>query len=364
MKSIPSLDENVLGKLKTEARVLLAMACLVAAILFSMYGMTRAAGVTFTLWFDDMTGTLLAYLMLFVFSGLLWDGVLILVPLAFRSPLSRFFPAVLSSAPLHSFGWRKIGFLPLGVWPCAILMMTLYAVLATSNLARLYFKLIGGVTVWHDPLLWSIEGPILSRLTGGSANVLFWGVVYESLWAWMSIVFFVVVVFGRRHGLVLRFCVSMVMLFYIGRLLGVLIPVMGPAYYYPDFFGYLDGTPASVGIREVLDVYALAGLDIHHDSAWLLGSSAPTLPSLHVGIAAITSFWLAIVFRWTLLISVPWFTLNWVSTILLGQHYILDGLGGMVLAAGCVWGVNQGFGRLGKWRLTSQFFAGLENDRD
>lgn len=358
-----SLDDEIRDKLNTEFRVLLIMASLVAAILFSMYGMARAAGVPFTLWFDDMTGTLLAYLILLLVSGLLWDSALILAPVFFRPVLSRFFPATPSSTQLPSFGWRKAGFFPLGIWPCAMLMLTLYAVLATSNLARLYFKLIGSITVWHDPLLWSLEAPIISRLTGESVNVLFWGVIYESLWAWMSIVFFAVVVFGRQHGLILRFCVSLVMLFYLGRLLGILIPVMGPAYYYPDFFGYLNGTPASTGIRAVLDVYAMAGSDVNNDSAWLLGSSAPTLPSLHVGIAALTSFWLAAVFRWTLFISVPWFALNCVSTILLGQHYILDGLCGIVLAAGCVWGVNWGFSRLSKWNLTSRFFAGLEVNR-
>ena len=56
MKSMSSLDDEVRNKLNTEFRVLLITASLVAAILFSMYGIAMAVGVSFTLWFDDMTG--------------------------------------------------------------------------------------------------------------------------------------------------------------------------------------------------------------------------------------------------------------------------------------------------------------------
>ncbi len=92
---------------------------------------------------------------------------------------------------------------------------------------------------------------------------------------------FALIVIGRGSRIVLHYCVTMIVLFYVGRLLAVLTPVMGPAFHQPDVFAYLAG--------------------------------------------------------WTLWITVPWVALVWVSTVVLGWHYIADGAGGIALAAICVW---------------------------
>jgi membrane-associated phospholipid phosphatase len=34
----------------------------------------------------------------------------------------------------------------------------------------------------------------------------------------------------------------------------------------------------------------------------------------------------------TLWLTVPWFVLNWASTVFLGWHYAIDGLGGVAIA--------------------------------
>ena len=57
------------------------------------------------------------------------------------------------------------------------------------------------------------------------------------------------------------------------------------------------------------------------------------MPSLHIGLAAMATWVLACHTRWTLWFTAPWLCLIWLSTIMLGWHYILDGLGGVALAA-------------------------------
>src|SRR5690606_27982935 len=57
------------------------------------------------------------------------------------------------------------------------------------------------------------------------------------------------------------------------------------------------------------------------------------MPSLHVGLAWIAMVTLAREWRWTLWPTVPWFCLNWASTVFLGWHYALDGVGGIAVMA-------------------------------
>lgn len=56
------------------------------------------------------------------------------------------------------------------------------------------------------------------------------------------------------------------------------------------------------------------------------------MPSLHIGLTAITAWFLYPRFGWTGWISAFWLTLIWLSTVFLGWHYILDGLGGILVS--------------------------------
>jgi membrane-associated phospholipid phosphatase len=56
------------------------------------------------------------------------------------------------------------------------------------------------------------------------------------------------------------------------------------------------------------------------------------MPSLHVGITVMAAWFLARNVRGSLWFSVPWICLIWLSTIMLGWHYALDGIGGIVVA--------------------------------
>jgi hypothetical protein len=52
--------------------------------------------------------------------------------------------------------------------------------------------------------------------------------------------------------------VSLILLFYFGRWLGVLNPVMGPAFYRPEALGFLGGSATANAMREVAADMALA----------------------------------------------------------------------------------------------------------
>lgn len=60
------------------------------------------------------------------------------------------------------------------------------------------------------------------------------------------------------------------------------------------------------------------------------------MPSLHVGMVSLAAYWLGTTARRAFLIGIPWVLCVWTSTVVLGWHYALEGLGGILLAAACV----------------------------
>lgn len=68
----------------------------------------------------------------------------------------------------------------------------------------------------------------------------------------------------------------------------------------------------------------------------LLGGIS-AMPSLHIGMVTLTSYWLYTTRRWTLIATVPWVIMVWTSTVVLGWRYVVDGLGGLLLAIFSIW---------------------------
>ena len=58
--------------------------------------------------------------------------------------------------------------------------------------------------------------------------------------------------------------------------------------------------------------------------------------SLHVGINFLAAWFLSRHVKWALFPSVLAVLLVWISTVILGWHYVLDGLGGIILVFICV----------------------------
>jgi len=268
------------------------------------------------------------------FLGIVWDGSLIILGLIFESwkrwgPYGEDISITVDST-------RNVRFFTRGLSPLILILVTSFIIYGTGNITLISLKLIGSATEWRDPLFWAIEGPVLEWIAGFPINTSIWDKLYHSAWGIELFAAFVLVLIGRNTRVVLNYCVSMILLFYIGRFLGVLNPVMGPAFYKPELFSYLNGSITETVMQVVAEIMAIGPEASKERSGFLLGGVS-AMPSLHIGMVTLTSFWLAIEKRWTLFVTVPWVLLVWMSTIVLGWHYILDGAGGLMLAAVCVW---------------------------
>lgn len=287
------------------------------------------AGAPFAWWFRD-TPVLLGLLLGAVLAlGVAWDGLLLWAGVIGelvrrRRPAAVRWPTRAST--------RTLRFFPCGPLPIAILLLTGFAVIGTSNLTLISLHLLKTSQGWRDALLWSIEGSLLSRLQYASIDVAAWDRLYHGAWAIEVFAAFVLVLVARGPRIVLQYGASMIVVFYVGRVLGVFNPVMGPAFHRPEAFAYLHGSVSERAMTLVAQVLTSPTDQLIARGGILLGGVS-AMPSLHVAMVSLTAYWLAHAQRWTLLLTVPWVLAVWTSTVVLGWHYALDGAGGIVLAA-------------------------------
>ncbi|SFN18321.1 PAP2 superfamily protein [Formivibrio citricus] len=307
------------------------------------YLISQFVGAPFSLWFNDGHFVVVAAFFFLVFFGVIWDGALILLGVICENLQRRQMFSGIGRITVETV--RKFRFFTCGLTPLVLIVLTAFALLGTSNITLISLKLLGPVTSWRDPYLWEIEKDVLLWLTRLPINVTAWDTLYHGCWPIEFFAAFVLVLLGRGARLVLYYCVSMIVLFYIGRLLGVVNPVMGPAFFKPELFGYLDHSITRQAMQLVSSVMAQPPEQaIEHGGVLLGGVSA--MPSLHVAMVAVTSYWLAAAKRWTLVVTVPWVLLVWSATVVLGWHYILDGAGGIALGSVSVVATNALLRRL------------------
>lgn len=315
------------------ARSLLIIAMVYVASTIVTATLAAVIGSPFVLWFKDTPLLILGLSLSMLLAGIVWDGLLIFVGLvgesAWRLRQGRSPPGITVEAV------RRFRFLNCGIGPIAMLLVTGIAILGTSNITLMSLELLSGTTRWRDPLFWQIEGPLLQRIAALPIDTAAWDRLYHSPWIIELGAAFALVVIGRGGGVVLRYCVTMILLFYLGRLLGMLNPVMGPAFYRPDVFAYLAGSLTDEAMQLVARIMATPPQEAARAGGLLLGGVS-AMPSLHIAMVAATAYWLAIAGRWTMAITIPWVLLVWASTVVLGWHYMLDGAGGIFLAGACV----------------------------
>lgn len=292
----------------------------------------------FTLWFKDTPFILLATLIFIVVLGIAWDGLLISVGLISQT-WQRWSPSPENpSVTVESM--RRIRFFSCGLSPLIMIVTTAFVILGTSNITLLSLKLLSTTTHWRDAFFWNIEGPIIERLTQLPIHVAAWDKLYHSAWGIELFAAFVLILVGRGPRIILHFCLSLILLFYVGRFIGLVNPVMGPAFFRPELFAYLNGSATNTAMQLVSGVMSQSPEQAMERGGVLLGGVS-AMPSLHVAMVAVTSYWLAVAKHWTMYITVPWILLVWISTVVLGWHYILDGAGGIALGAACIWSVHR-----------------------
>jgi len=314
-------------------RSLAIIGALYAVCMLATAVLAGAVGSPFVLWFRDTPLILGAMLILIVLMGIFWDGGLISLALITQTVWRKF---ASTPPPLTVEAMRARRFFTCGPGPTVMLLATAITILGTSNITLVNLELLGEGTRWRDPFFWQLEGAFLQKIAALPIDTAAWDRLYHSAWGIELLAAFALVVIGRGPRIVLHYCTSMIILFYVGRMLGVLNPVMGPAFHQPDVFAYLDGSATGEAMRLVASVMA-APAEQAVDSGGILLGGVSAMPSLHVAMVAVTAYWLWRAAHWTALVTVPWVLLVWTSTVLLGWHYALDGAGGIVLAAASAW---------------------------
>jgi len=310
------------------------IAILVLLVVMSALTASVAALVDapFTLWFSDTPLLLAAVGVLLLLASLPWDATLI--ALGLNAALYARTTRGESLSPLAL--WRRSGFFtaaPVGT--LVIVLVSAYAILQTSNITLIALTMLNrGITHWRDATLWRIEAPLFAFLERMPLHVAFFDGLYHMSWFVLIAVCCTFVIRERNVRLLLHFCLGMIITFYIGRLAGSFDPVMGPAFFKPERFRYVSDSATGLMMRSIATTMALPPKDAALSGILVGGVAA--MPSLHLALVTVTTFWLAKLRRRTLLASLPWVALIWLATLAVGWHYALDGVGGIALALLCV----------------------------
>lgn len=247
--------------------------------------------------------------------------------------------------------WGTMGLEPIS----AVLGLAalVYGTTACGNLVELY-RLADAP--FHDGLLWRLEEPVLPFLAQAAQPLVeFWDAIYFAFWPFIFLTGAVLHLAGRGRDYSI-FLSGLLWSFLITRLLALSFPTAGPVFYQPDAFN-LAGT-SSAALQQILERY-MAG-ELPQDGTF---PGTMAMPSLHIGVTALAAYLLARVRKWTLFITLPWFILTWIATVVLGWHYIVDGLGG-ILVSGVAYLVARGQQHLWERTLITGHAGQYRGDAD
>lgn len=201
-------------------------------------------------------------------------------------------------------------------------MLLGYGVTTSSNIVEIYRM---SASVWYDEILWRVEEPLFRMLLGSWLDIpALWDHIYFMIWPYLFLAFALV----YRTANIQRFILltmAFVISFYLTGVICLMFLTSGPVFYQPELF-HLAGTTSSTG-QEILRHYMTGEIQ---QNTLIPGTRA--IPSLHVGLTGMMAWFIARENPWTSWLLVPWLLLTWLSTIMLGWHYALDGPAGLVVA--------------------------------
>jgi hypothetical protein len=201
---------------------------------------------------------------------------------------------------------------------------------ACANLVEIYRT---RSAVWHDATLWNLERELFAVLLASPLNVpAFWDRVYFMVWSGLFLGASTLFVTGQKSRFFLL-TTTLVWAFVLTRVTAIYFPTQGPVFFKPEVFD-LSGT-ISAETQRALSLYMAGEI---RQNGLLPGTMA--MPSLHVAMPFLVMCLLAPSIPHTLWVTAPWFLLNWASTVFLGWHYAVDGVGGVavaLIALGLAW---------------------------
>lgn len=221
--------------------------------------------------------------------------------------------------------WRERHFLDDAGFIVLLMLIMNIALSGVAMIAELYRHT---ALEWHDAQLWALEEALfawLQTLPGLARLLGCWEWIYHSMWVFVLTVL-ALLVSARRDQAACAMIVAAIQIFYLAHVFALVFPTAGPALYWPEAFPWLEGSQTAE-LQAILSAYQQGDLA---QNGVMYGLQA--CPSVHIGLA-----WLAgrHLLRW----KAGWWPLVlavvagiWGSTVVLGWHYVLDGLGGLLIA--------------------------------
>ena len=216
--------------------------------------------------------------------------------------------------------WKKVFTNPIG--GIILIVIMTFGITSAQDLSE-YYRV--HVNTWYDADLWALEESIFHLLKGSLIDVVkFWDSIYFAYWPYLMLVYCTLYRLRRLNDLAVV-TIAIVLCYFLTRWFAIQYPTAGPAFYQPELFDLSD--TVSGAVQKWLVLYMQGNVA---QNGFIPGTMG--IPSLHIGITVMAAWFLARHVRWTLWLSVLWICLTWLSTVMLGWHYILDGLGGIVVA--------------------------------
>jgi len=223
--------------------------------------------------------------------------------------------------------WRSLRLGRAMLTGSAVIALVVFSINGNANLIEIYRT---HTSVWHDPVLWNIEAPLFHAIA--SSNFLplnFWETIYHLMWIYILIVMAALIKNDRTESYMV-FATAIVLAFYCTTFIAMIFPVAGPEYHRPELFGYLNGSMTKA-LQDFLGNYQAGKVA---QNGLFYGTMA--MPSLHVALTALATWFVACHWRPMLWCAIPWAVLIWCSTVVLAWHYAFDGVAALGMTFVCI----------------------------
>jgi hypothetical protein len=160
----------------------------------------------------------------------------------------------------------------------------------------------------------------------------------------------------RRDAFTIRWLMLSVCFVYLLGILGtVAYPSLGPCFLEPERFSFLRGSVAH-SQRTLARIYmgSIESVGAGHGVRAVQFSGIAAFPSLHVAHMVIMLVVALRVCKPYAIYMAGIATLTFIATIGFGWHYAVDGIGGILLAAGITYGLGRRMQVWDRARLASQ----------